>query len=128
MINGILWINERGFNMSLGGWGENVAERYLKKKGYVIVGRNFRCRYGELDIIAMDGAELVFVEVKTRRNLNFGLPCEAVTAAKIRHMKRVAAYYISTCPVHRRSVRLDVIEILLQEERIHINHIENILV
>lgn len=113
--------------MTLGGWGEDTAEKYLKRKGYTIIERNFRCRPGEIDIIAMDGTELVFVEVKTRRNLNFGLPCESVTAAKIKHLKRAAAYYASICPVRHRSIRVDVIEILAAEGRVHIRHIENIL-
>lgn len=113
--------------MRLGAWGESAAEKYLRKVGYRILERNFRCRLGEIDIIALNGTELVFVEVKTRRNLNYGLPCESVTAAKIRHMKKAVAYYASTCPVKYCSVRLDVIEILVMEGRIHIRHIENIL-
>ena len=113
--------------MELGRWGEDEAERYLKRKGYTIVGRNFRCRYGEIDIIALEGTELVFIEVKTRRNLNYGLPCESVTAAKIRHLRRAVAYYAATCPVRYRSVRLDVVEILATEGRVDIRHIENIL-
>jgi putative endonuclease len=113
--------------MKLGAWGEDAAEKYLRRKGYTIMERNFRCRFGEIDIIALNGNELVFVEVKTRRNLNFGWPCESVTPEKIRHLKRAVACYASTCPARYRGVRLDVVEILLSEGRIRINHIENIL-
>lgn len=112
--------------MKLGCWGENLAEKYLKRKGYTIVERNFRCGFGEIDIIAMDGTELVFVEVKTRRNLNFGLPCESVTALKIKHLKRAAACYASTCSARHSGIRLDVVEILAQQGTVHIHHIENI--
>lgn len=63
----------------LGKKGEDAACTYLERKGYVICRRNYRCRYGEIDIIAAKGGELSFVEVKTRRNLNFGLPRLAVT-------------------------------------------------
>ena len=113
--------------MNLGGWGEEAAAKYLKKKGYTIVDRNFRCKLGEIDIIALDGAELVFVEVKTRRNQNYGLPCEAIGAEKLRRLKRLALYYTVACRAGQRDTRLDVIEILVREGRAYIHHIENIL-
>lgn len=112
--------------MTLGSWGEALAEKYLKKKGYIIVERNFRCRLGELDIIALDGTELVFIEVKTRKSQSYGLPCEAVNSAKIRHLKRTAAYYTAVFYASQRDARLDVIEILAQAGRVYIRHIENI--
>ena len=112
--------------MSLGRWGEEVAERYLKKKGYTIIERNFRCRLGEIDIIALDHAQLVFIEVKTRKNQNYGLPCEAVNTEKIRHLKRTAAYFKSTCTAYYNEERLDVIEILAREGHTYLHHIENV--
>ena len=112
--------------MKLGCWGENIAEKYLKKKGYVIVARNFRCKLGEIDIIALDGKELVFIEVKTRQNQNYGLPCEAITASKIKHLRRTAAYYTALYSADRIDARLDVIEILTKETQTCIHHIENI--
>jgi len=113
--------------MTLGGWGEDAAEKYLKKKGYIIVERNFRCKLGEIDIIAMDGAELVFIEVKTRQNQNYGLPCEAINAAKIRHLKRTAVYYTTVYSDDHQDARLDVIEILTKEGQTYLHHIENII-
>lgn len=113
--------------MALGGWGEDIAERYLKKKGYLIVERNFRCKLGEIDIIALDGAELVFIEVKTRRNQKFGLPCEAVNITKIRHLKRTAAYYMILSSAEHKDARLDVIEILMEDGQAYLHHIENIV-
>lgn len=112
--------------MKLGCWGEDIAEKYLKKKGYIIVARNFRCRLGEIDIIALDGTKLVFAEVKTRQNQSYGLPCEAVNTQKIRHLKRMSAYYMALNFNEDRDVRLDVIEILMLEGRPYIRHIENI--
>ncbi len=74
--------------MTLGSWGEEIAENYIKKKGYSIIERNFRCKLGEIDLIAYDGKQLVFIEVKTRQNQKYGLPCEAINTAKMRHLKK----------------------------------------
>ncbi|HML36940.1 MAG TPA: YraN family protein [Bacillota bacterium] len=112
--------------MTLGSWGEAAAEKYLKKKGYAILERNFRCRLGEIDIIALDGRSLVFIEVKTRCNQNYGLPCEAVTAAKLQHLKRTAAYYIAAHNAGSWDLRLDVIEILARGSRAYIHHMEGV--
>lgn len=112
--------------MKLGDWGEETASRYLNEKGYRILERNFSCRLGELDIIALDRDELVFVEVKTRKDQSYGLPCEAVNAAKIRHLKRMAAYYTTVFSAEQRDARLDVIEILTRNGRAYIRHIKNI--
>ena len=76
----------------IGKYGEEVAKRYLKLKGYNIVQSNFSCRQGEIDIIANDDKELVFIEVKTRSNLLYGYPVEAVNSTKQTHMYRVAKY------------------------------------
>ena len=112
--------------MALGDRGEDLAEKYLKKKGYIVVERNFRCRLGEIDIVALDGRYLVFVEVKTRRSQSYGLPCEAVNRPKIRHLVRMAAYYTTVNSVEQRDIRIDVIEILVKEKAIYLRHIENI--
>lgn len=74
----------------LGKIGENLASEYLEKQGYLILERNFACRQGEIDIIAKDEKEFVFVEVKTRRSLKFGYPAEAVTNIKRKHMQKAA--------------------------------------
>ncbi len=112
--------------MVLGAKGEDIAEKYLKKKGYRIVERNYRCRLGEIDIIALDGRSLVFIEVKTRRNQNYGRPCEAVNAVKVRHIQRTAACYTSLSRIRYENLRIDVIEILMKDETPYIHHIENI--
>ena len=74
--------------------GENAAADVLRAKGYRILKQNYRCRYGEIDIIAEKYGDLSFVEVKTRQNLNYGRPCEAVTEEKKKHLKRAAYCYM----------------------------------
>ncbi|MDF3001784.1 MAG: YraN family protein [Bacillota bacterium] len=112
--------------MTLGSWGEYVAEKYLRKEGYIILERNYRCRIGELDIIALDGTCMVFVEVKTRQNQSFGLPCEAVHQDKIRHIKRTAAYYLLINPYEDFDQRIDVMEILRIKDQTYLRHVKNI--
>ena len=74
--------------------GENAAADVLRAKGYRILRQNYRCRYGEIDIIAERGGDVSFVEVKTRQSLNYGRPCEAVTVEKGGHMRRAAHCYL----------------------------------
>lgn len=112
--------------MSLGSFGEKLAERFLINKGYKILERNFRCRLGEIDIIAMDGIVLVFVEVKTRRNQKFGLPCEAITSEKMRHLKKAVAYYTMIFSLEQYDMRIDVIEILIKDGKQYLHHLENV--
>ncbi len=101
---------------------ENVAAAYLEKKGYRIVARNFYTRFGELDLIARDGAYLVFVEVKYRATGQGGHPLEAVDGRKQRRMKRAAQFYLLRYGFPERTpCRFDVVGILGDE----ITHIEN---
>jgi putative endonuclease len=78
----------------LGEKGENLAAKFLQKKGYKIIEQNYKTRIGEIDIIAMDGETLVFVEVKTRENLYYGRPFESVTRHKRRKILNVAMLYL----------------------------------
>lgn len=112
--------------MTLGQWGETIAERYLIKQGYEIIEKNFRCRVGEIDIIALDGTVLVFVEVKTRKNQNYGMPCEAVNGIKLQHIKRTADYFKLGCRLPYKDERLDVVEILTKNGCVYLRHLENI--
>lgn len=92
---------------------EKIAEEYLKRSGYRICERNFRCRMGEVDLIALDGNVLVFLEVKYRKNTAYGNPAEAVTPAKRRTICKVASYYrlIKEIP-DSQPCRFDVVSIL----------------
>jgi putative endonuclease len=78
----------------LGSWGEEQASRFLRSQGYEIVERNWRCAAGELDIVAWEGANLVFVEVRTRRSQTYGTPEESVTPAKQTKLVELAQTYL----------------------------------
>lgn len=114
-------------NRRIGDAGEAAAARYLMKKGYKIVVRNFRCRTGEIDIIAYDGDCLVFVEVKTRRSVQYGRPAEFVDKRKRRRIISAAYMYLRG---EEPELRFDVIEVMyrMNNERPYIyeiNHIKN---
>jgi len=112
--------------MTFGSWGEETAAEYLITKGYKIVERNYRCKIGEIDIVAYDGNVLVFIEVKARSNMKFGLPCEAITNTKLRHIKRTISYYTVINNIEDVDIRIDAVEILVKEGVTFIHHIENI--
>ena len=99
---------------SLGKRGEDLACTELEKRGYVIVERRFRTRCGELDIVARDGAVLVFVEVKARSGCSFGSPLESVTWQKQQRLSRMAASYLCTKRLTSVACRFDVVSILEQ--------------
>lgn len=111
--------------MILGSAGEKIAEKLLKKEGYRILERNYRCRYGEIDIIALDGDTIVFVEVKTRRNTAFGVPQQSVNPRKQRHMTLAATWYLTENRLNNRSARFDVVSIITQDENISTELIRN---
>ncbi len=99
----------------LGAKGEEIAVRYLKNRGYRIVERNYRIRLGEIDIIAEQGDDLVFIEVKTRSDTLFGSPFESVTKQKQKQLSKVALEYINKQNCHNRPARFDVVGIQFQE-------------
>lgn len=111
----------------LGKEGENKAQKYLESQGYFILIRNFKCTYGEIDIIATDKDELVFVEVKTRASKEYGQPRDAVNTVKRKHMKKTATYFIGKNKLENRYIRFDVIEVYFKENKFYINHIKNTL-
>jgi putative endonuclease len=95
----------------LGRTGERLAAEALLSKGYRILERNFRCRQGEIDLVAEDEQDLIFVEVKARRGVSFGLPEDAVTMRKCRKLIEVAAYYLDLHTCSDRSWRIDVVAV-----------------
>ena len=98
---------------AVGRYGEDVAARFVTAQGWTVLARNWRCGDGELDIVALDGAELVAVEVKTRRSTAYGHPAEAVTHAKLARLRRLTARWLSEHDVRARSVRVDVVAVLV---------------
>ncbi|MBM3283088.1 YraN family protein [Candidatus Gottesmanbacteria bacterium] len=100
-------------NQSLGFLGETAAASYLISQGYKILERNFKKRYGEIDIVALDGKTLVFVEVKTRKSNKYGTAEEAITPWKLRVLIKSAQYYKLIHPNLPDSVRVDFISVYL---------------
>lgn len=98
-------------NLELGKRGEDLACRHLEEQGFEILERNWRCRAGELDIVARDGDVLVVCEVKTRRSHAYGSPVEAITPRKLSTLRTLALTWMSEHAVNAASVRLDVIGI-----------------
>ena len=110
-----------------GNTGENLATEYLEKQGYTILERNFYCKQGEIDIIAKDKNEIVFIDVKSRSNKLFGIPSEAVTKQKIKHLFRTARYFLYKNKMINEYIRFDVVEILIKSGKFNINHIKQIV-
>jgi putative endonuclease len=95
--------------------GERDAERYLKRRGYRILDRNFRAAGAEIDLIATEGGSLVFIEVKARRSVASGTPQEAVDGRKQRRIRRAAEIYVAREHAHDLPIRFDVVAILMNE-------------
>lgn len=111
-----------------GGFGENEATKYLIKKGYKIIAKNFLCKFGELDIIAKDKNEICIIEVKTRTSSLYGQPAEAVNNIKKKHLMRTAQYYLIKNKLENEFIRFDVIEVFLNNDNsFRINHIKQII-
>ncbi len=111
----------------LGAWGEELAATFLQRKGYAIVERDWKSGHRDIDIIALDGPVLVFVEVKTRRNRVFGEPEEAVDYRKLQNLRLAINYYIKSRRINRE-FRLDIITVVGTPEGgpPQITHIEDI--
>lgn len=110
-------------NIEKGKLGEEIALKYIISKGGKVIEKNYRTKMGEVDIIAKLNGELVFVEVKSRSNINYGYPAESVNYKKKRKITNVAKYYILDNSLENLSIRFDVIEIYFNEKKI--NHIVN---
>lgn len=112
-------------NKSLGCQGESLAVAYLERQRYRIVERNFRCRGGEIDIVARDGKTIVFIEVKTRKDRQYGPPQLAVTPFKQRQISKAALTWLAKNRQLESCARFDVISIMFSGEHSRIEHIPN---
>jgi putative endonuclease len=99
-------------HLALGRLGEDLAAKHLEGLGLVVLSRNWRCREGELDLVATDGTTLVVCEVKTRSGSRFGLPAEAVTEEKVGRIRRLANQWLRTFKVGWCPIRFDVVSII----------------
>lgn len=110
-------------NKEFGDLGEKAAANFLQARGYKILQTNYRCKLGEIDIIALSKDSTIFVEVKTRKNLNCGYPAEAVTYHKQQKIIATALYYLRHSDQLTRPCRFDVIEVLIENTHPQFNHI-----
>ncbi len=113
--------------LRLGNWGERVARNFLVDKGYKVLETGFRSAWGEVDIVARDGDELVFVEVRTRRGTALGTPQESVTRAKAGRLIATAQSYMEEKGVTGADWRIDLVSIVLDnrgrvQELSHLAH------
>lgn len=109
----------------LGRYGEEQARKWFIDSGFTILEQNYRTRFGEIDLIVQKGNEVIFVEVKTRRNADFGFPEESVTARKLDHLQKAASIYLAESETNLQP-RFDVLSILLEPEET-IEHFESII-
>lgn len=112
---------------TVGSVGEKIAAQYLSKKGYKILEKNFKCKIGEIDLIALYKNQIVFVEVKTRTSVNFGLPSEAVDFHKQQKIVKIAQVYIASSNFKQYQPRFDVIEVYLNPEKLTLEKVNHIL-
>lgn len=110
----------------LGRTGEALAAAHLREQGMRILGRNWRCREGEIDLIAVIGETLVFVEVKTRSGVRHGEPLEAITEAKAQRMRRLADAWLLANGPHDGLVRFDAVAVRLRSGQASVEHVEGI--
>ncbi len=105
--------------------GENIAAACLQKEGYRIVERNYKCLYGEIDIIAMDAGDIVFIEVKSRKSDKFGSPEEAVGITKQKKISRVALNYLRERGLADHNARFDIVAIRFMPQGNEVKLIRN---
>lgn len=112
-------------NRQTGRLAEDLATESLKKKGYQILERNYHNRYGEIDIVASTDNTLVFVEVKAKKGINFGLPEEMVSKGKLARIRHMAAIYVNG---QNLPCRIDVVAIILSADNtlLRLTHYENV--
>lgn len=106
--------------------GEDLACKFLKKNGYKILKRNFNIRGGEIDVIAMDGQSLVFIEVKTRYGKEYGYAREAVTPWKLKYLQKAALFYIVKTKWGGKPYRFDLVAIDYEDSKPSIELLKNI--
>lgn len=112
---------------ALGRRGEQIAARHLAARGLTIIERNWRCPQGEIDLIARDRDELVFVEVKTRSSVAFGHPLESITPVKLARLRRLAAAWCDAHPGGHDTIRIDAIAVIAPRVGdVEVEHLERV--
>ena len=112
---------------ALGRRGEAIAARHLVRSGLTIVERNWRCVHGEIDLVARDRDELVFVEVKTRSSVAYGHPLEAITPRKLARLRRLAGAWCLAHPEEHGQIRIDAVAVIAPRTgSIEVEHLERV--
>jgi putative endonuclease len=110
----------------LGLYGEKLAGNYLQSLGYEILERNWRCSFGEIDLIAKDKARYVFIEVKTRNGAGFGHPFEAITEVKLSRLRRLVGEWCRSRQLAGIDVRIDAVSVLVDKGRVQLEHLKQV--
>jgi putative endonuclease len=110
----------------VGQWGEQHVQQYIKKMGWKVIALNFHSRFGEIDIIAKDHNEIVFIEVKTRTDHSFGEPQEAVTKKKLQKMLKTAEWYLLQTKQEKVPYRFDVFSVFEKDGIVTVEHFPNV--
>lgn len=111
---------------ALGRYGEELAVRTLRAQGMTVIDRNWRCREGEIDVVARDGSALVFCEVKTRRGSDYGTPAAAVDVHKLARLRRLAGAWLAAHTEHALELRIDVVAITVDRGAPRIEHLRGV--
>lgn len=119
-----MYIKSKKLNKIKGNYGENIAIQYLKKKYYKILDKNYKTRFGEIDIVAERDNVIIFIEVKLRKSIKYGYPVESVNRIKLKRIKNVAKYFIMVNRLETKQIRFDIIEVYLVSQEIFLNHIK----
>ena len=125
LARAVAWLDSLRVRLPLGRRGERAAEKYLRRNGYRIVARNFRAAGAEIDLVAMDGETLVFVEVKTRRSRDAGAPEEAVDERKQKQIRRAAELFAMRYREDEIEMRFDIVAVDASGERLEIELLRN---
>ena len=119
-------IEIKKYNKQKGNLGEKIAQKYLETCNYDIICTNFSSNRGEIDIIAKEDDEYVFIEVKTRINREYGFASESVSTLKQLHIKNTAKYFLYKNDLLNKKIRFDIIEVYLKRKSYMLNHIKSV--
>jgi len=116
------------FNKQTGNQGEEIATMYLRANGYKIIERNYHTKFGELDIICQKADVIIFVEVKTKTNLDYGVPEMMINQHKLNQIRQTGEVYVLSHNLNNSPCRIDIITIVLSENQVipQINHHQNV--
>ena len=119
-------MKDKKYNKKIGSFGEMLVITYLENMNYEILDKNYKTKFGEIDIIAKDKKEYVFIEVKTRTSSKYGMPSEAVDFNKEKHIKKSSQVYVYLNNLENKYIRYNNIKIyFINKNKYYINHLKN---